>query len=102
MASTHRDVAGELMSHMQARTGGRDMAEFQRFSRKGFAEARDLEPGEGLEELRAKGVSVSEADALEFDSVPPGKVFRNPENHNDFWYVARAFFDKNYDSEPMR
>lgn len=76
------------------------MGPFHKYTRKGFAEARELEEGEGLDELRAKGVSVSRADAESFASEPPGMVFRNAENHEDQWYVARAFFEVNYNTQP--
>jgi len=74
--------------------------EFHRYARKGFAEARSLSDGEGLQELRNAGISVTTEDAIAFDSLPAGMVFRNPVNHSDQWYVARAFFDKNYDTTP--
>lgn len=74
---------------------------FKKYSRKGFAEARELQVNEGLAELLASGVSVSEADKEEFGNVPNGLIFRNADNQKDKWYVARAFFNKNYNSEPI-
>lgn len=72
---------------------------FIKYFRKGAAEGRDLSEGEGLEQLSAQGISVSEADAKVFGTVPPGKVFRNPANPFDQWYVAREFFAEHYWSD---
>jgi hypothetical protein len=74
--------------------------EFKQYASKGFAEARSLTDGEGLQELRNAGISVTTEYAIAFDSLQARMVFRNPVNHADQWYVARAFFDKNYDSTP--
>lgn len=40
------------------------------------------------------GVSVSEEDDPETDM---GMVACNPDNEDDQWYVARAYFEKNYE-----
>lgn len=69
---------------------------FKQYKRKGTAEARELNDGEGLEQLRAANVSVSAEDAAAFGTVPGGMVFRNPANHSDQWYVARAWFEHIY------
>jgi hypothetical protein len=44
-------------------------------------------PGEDLTDI-----SVSETDDPETDL---GMIARNPENHNDQWYVARQYFEDN-------
>lgn len=76
--------------------------EFRKYSRKGFAEARDLLPSETLQDLQLQKISVSAADEAEVLAMGErGKVFRNPENPQDQWYVAKAFFQKNYNTEPM-
>ena len=65
-------------------------------TRKGHVLSRDLLPNEGVAELRAQGISVSEADEKAFGDLPPGKVCRNPKDMGDQWYVAREFFENNY------
>ena len=64
---------------------------FKKYRRKGLSEMRPFVPGEDL-----TGVSVSDADkALSEEEFNKGFIARNPVNHNDQWYVARAYFDKN-------
>ena len=63
-----------------------------------FGQARELAQDETLESLKAAGISVSDFDAANFGTVPPGYVFRNANNHADQWYVAREWFDANYDA----
>ena len=50
-------------------------------------EMRPYIPGEDL-----TGVSVSASDTPE----PGGMIARNEADHQDQWYVAKAFFEKNY------
>jgi hypothetical protein len=38
-------------------------------------------------------VSVSAEDA-KLDTLEGGYIARNPENHADQWYVAKAYFEK--------
>ncbi len=66
------------------------MSEFKKYRRTNVAEMRPYELGEDLEHI-----SVSETD------VPPtdmGMIARNPKNHNDQWYVARKYFDDNFEA----
>lgn len=72
------------------------MKEFKQYKRIGVTEMRPYEPGEDL-----TGVSVSPADQelkiknrKEFNR---GMIARNPKNHGDKWYVARIWFDDNYE-----
>lgn len=72
------------------------MSEWQKYRRTNIAEMRPVIPGEDF-----KGVSISGPDAglmvtdrAEFDR---GFVARNPQNHDDQWYVARAYFEANFE-----
>jgi hypothetical protein len=44
-------------------------------------------------------ISVSPADRYR-PSLVGGMVARNPDNHDDLWYIAPEFFHKNYFAEP--
>jgi len=60
------------------------------YRRKGVAEMRPYCPGEDL-----TGISVSDVDD------PPesgGMIARNPRNHADLWYVARQYFEDNFEA----
>lgn len=67
------------------------MSEFKRYRRKGHAEMRPYILGEDL-----TGVSVSDVDKPKTDM---GMIARNPKNHNDKWYVARKYFEDNFEEE---
>lgn len=67
------------------------MSDWQRYRRKGVVELRRYVYNEPL-----YGVSVSAADDPLTDR---GYIARNPENHADQWYVARAFFENHYEPE---
>lgn len=64
---------------------------FKKFSRKGITEMRPYILGEDL-----SNVSVSDEDNPEEDM---GMIARNPNNHEDKWYVAREYFEKHF--EPL-
>lgn len=64
------------------------MAEWKQYRKKALQDMRPYVPGEDL-----KGVSVSKEDTPE----PGGMIARNAENPADQWYVAKAFFAKNYE-----
>lgn len=61
---------------------------WNQYKRKGLAEMRAYVPGEDL-----SAVSVSKEDTPE----PGGMIARNPANHADQWYVAKAYFEKNFE-----
>ena len=63
---------------------------FQKYRRKGWVEMRPYTPGEDL-----TGISVSEPDK----GATRGMIARNPDNHNDQWFVAMDFFSKNYEKD---
>lgn len=65
------------------------MSEFKRYRRTNIAEMRPYVLGEDLTHI-----SVAEVDTPEQDM---GMIARNPDNHKDQWYVARAYFEKNFE-----
>jgi len=62
------------------------MKPFKQYKRKGLSEMRPYIPGEDLSK-----VSVSLEDTTE----EGGMVARNPQNHDDQWYVAKKYFEEN-------
>ena len=62
------------------------MNEFKKYTRKGFSEMRPYIPGEDLD-----NVSVADVDI----PAPGGMIARNPQNHDDMWYVAEQYFKDN-------
>ncbi len=63
------------------------MSNWNQYKRKGLSEMRPYIKGEDL-----STISVSDEDNPENDM---GMVARNPKNHADKWYVARAYFNDN-------
>ena len=63
------------------------MNNWNQYKRKGLSEMRPYVKGEDL-----SNISVSDEDDPENDM---GMVARNPNNHKDQWYVARAYFEEN-------
>lgn len=64
--------------------------DWKKYRRKGFAEMRPYSVGEDL-----TGISVSKEDVPEIG----GMIARNKDNHKDQWYVAKTYFDKNFEEE---
>jgi hypothetical protein len=60
--------------------------EWKQYKRKGLSVMRPYVPGEDL-----SGISVSAEDKPESG----GMIARNPDNHADQWYVAKAYFENN-------
>jgi len=65
------------------------MSSFKNYRRVNKAEMRPYILGEDL-----AGVAVSDVDAPEEDL---GMIARNPENHKDQWYVAKKYFEDNFE-----
>ena len=63
------------------------MSEWIEYIKTAVQEMRPYIVGEDLSE-----VSVNSEDAPE----KGGMIARNSENHKDQWYIAKAFFQKNY------
>lgn len=68
------------------------MKKWQRYVRKGYTLMRPYIKGEDL-----TGISVSKEDDPEKDM---GMIGCNPDNQKDQWYVAKAYFEKNFDLHP--
>lgn len=62
---------------------------FRKYQRSNIAEMRSYILGEDL-----TNISVADVDNPEKDM---GMVARNPKNHKDQWYVARKYFEDNFD-----
>ena len=61
---------------------------FKKYRKVGIAEMRPYVVGEDL-----TGISVNKEDTPE----PGGMIARNPINNDDRWYVAKRFFEDNYE-----
>lgn len=76
------------------------MAEFAKYRRTNIAEMRPYDPENDREHLQT-AISVSGPDGMlllsDADEFNRGFVARNPANHADQWYVARAYFDANFE-----
>ena len=66
-----------------------DPTQFRKYRRTNIAEMRHYIKGEDL-----TNISVSKEDNPETDM---GMIARNPKNHNDQWYVARQYFQDNFE-----
>ena len=65
------------------------MSEFKKYRRTNIAEMRPYIKGEDLTDI-----SVSDVDKPISDM---GMIARNPKNHKDQWYVARKYFEDNFE-----
>lgn len=76
------------------------MSDWNQYRRTNIAEMRAYVPGEDRDQTK---ISVSGPDLLlalsDEEEFNRGFVARNPQNHDDQWYVARAYFDANF--EPL-
>lgn len=61
---------------------------YKNYRKKNVQPMRPYEPGEDL-----TGVSVNKEDTPETG----GMIAINPQNQEDRWYVAKKFFDDNYE-----
>ena len=66
---------------------------YRRYRRTAIAEMMEWREG-----LDMDGVSVSEADRKAGSPKPGDMIARNPENHDDRWLVAKAYFETNFAS----
>ena len=65
------------------------MSDWKKYRRTNIAEMRPYIKGETLE-----GISVSDVD---YPPTDMGMIARNPQNHMDQWYVARKYFEENFE-----
>lgn len=73
------------------------MSTWAKYRRTNIAEMRPYaSDGEDL-----AGISVSGPDQMlmvqDMDEFRLGMIARNPQNHDDQWYVARDYFDANFE-----
>jgi hypothetical protein len=64
---------------------------FEKYARKGVSEMRHHVKGEDL-----RGISVTVVDMLEAHGKGGGMIARNPKNEDDQWYVAKKYFNDNF------
>jgi len=76
------------------------MSKFKKYRRTNIAEMRSAKP----EDFAAyNNISVSKEDTHEVGTLMTGKILsagmiaRNPKNHKDQWYVARKYFEDNFE-----
>jgi len=67
------------------------MSKWKKYRRTNIAEMRPYIFGEDL-----AGISVADVDDPVNDM---GMVARNPNNHKDQWYVARKYFEENFEEK---
>lgn len=67
---------------------------FKQYRRTQIAEMRPFVDGEVLSDR----VSVSKPDRKAGSPKVGDMIARNPENHDDQWLVAKAYFDANFES----
>ena len=65
---------------------------FKKYRRTNIAEMRPYKLGEDLSDI-----SVAKIDS---PSIDMGMVARNPKNHQDQWYVAKKYFEENFEEIP--
>jgi hypothetical protein len=68
------------------------MSNFKIYRKKNQTPLREYVPGEDL-----SGISVNKEDTPE----EGGMIARNPNNHEDQWYVAKKYFEDNYELVPV-
>jgi len=65
------------------------MSGFKHYKRKGLSEMRPYVLGESLD-----GISISDADK-KLPTLEGGYIARNPQNHDDKWYVSKEYHEAN-------
>ena len=74
------------------------MSKFKKYRRTNIAEMRDLNEVEKRQHYYLTSVSVSKEDEkLSKAEFAQGKIARNPENHDDQWYVAKKYVEDNFE-----
>lgn len=79
------------------------MSEFKKYRRTNIAEMRSATQEDFS---NPNSISVSEADTDEVADLFEGKVekvgmiARNPKNYSDQWYVAKKYFEDNFEIIP--
>lgn len=84
-----QDAKTKMALYWYLTEGVNEMSKFKKYRRTNIAEMRPYIKGEDL-----SGISVSEVDNPKTDM---GMIARNPNNHKDKWYVARKYFEENFE-----
>jgi DNA-binding transcriptional regulator YiaG len=86
----HEGIYGSAKNKVRL-TGTKEMTDsnWKKYNRTNVAEMRKYVPGEDL-----SNISVSKIDNPIIDM---GMIARNPENHEDKWYVAKEYFSNNFE-----
>lgn len=73
---------------------------YRKYTRTNIAKMRNVRPDEtkkSIMNISQSGISVSSPDQnLSEEEFLKGKIARNPENHDDKWYIAKNYFDNNF------
>lgn len=69
------------------------MNEFKKYRRTNIAEMRPYQEGETLDSR----VSISQADKNNGSPKVGDMIARNPQNHEDQWLVAKAYYEANFE-----
>jgi len=78
------------ISNPKHQNGKAMWAQYERLSKP--SQLRPYIPGEDLSKI-----SVNKVDILE----EGGMIARNPNNHNDKWYIGKAYFRSNFNISPI-
>lgn len=70
------------------------MSEFKKYRKTALQAMRPYIPGEDMEEF-----SISFADSA-LETLQGGMIAINPDNPTDQWYIAKKFFEDNYELAP--
>ncbi len=90
-----RDATEERLALFQLEN---DMNDWKTVRKAGTTEVRDYVAGEDRSKfgVNLSNDNVEELDAVDRGEALPGKVARNPNDHTDQWYIARAFYESQY------
>lgn len=90
LLSRQKEYTGsdEQIEEMIRTEGAERMNKFKFYRKKNLQMMRAYEPGEDL-----SGISVNKEDTPELG----GMIAINPDNPHDQWYVAKKFFEDNYE-----
>jgi len=78
------------------------MSEWKKYERTGISEMKAATQEDFAD--YNNNISVSKEDSKEVNnlisgrSIVRGMIARNPDNHDDQWYVARKYFEENFES----
>ena len=69
---------------------------WKQYKRKGLSEMCPI--GHSWDLKYSNKLSISDEDKkLSYDDFMTGYIARNPNNHDDIWYVSKKYFDENFE-----